>query len=87
MEIRGQDYPSLTAASVALGVTISCIAEARRDGRLATVGLYKKAGKARAGWWEGVKYPSVSAAARAAGIPNTSFTKLIENNEDWEYEE
>ena len=81
-EIRGEVYPSMTAASKAIGVTVWTIAKAMNEGRLETVGLWGKAGKPRSGRWRGVWYPSITAAARAANVPPSTFSARIHSGRD-----
>lgn len=44
--IRGVSYHSMSAAARALGVSISCVYQARRDGNIDRPGLYPMKGSA-----------------------------------------
>lgn len=67
--IRGVNYPSISSAAEAVGVTHNAVTDAMRGGRLETVGLNPR-GKnyGRRVVIDGKAYPSIYAAAREIGV-------------------
>ena len=74
--IRGVEYPSLTAAAKALGVTVCAVWYALENDRLETVGL-RQHGQKRACYINGARWPSRTAAARALGVTRAAISKAI----------
>lgn len=76
--IRGVDYPSQLAAAKALGISVSAICNAKKRGRLDTVGLNPKKTEPSPVFIRGVTYPSQYAAAKALGVSPTTIWNALE---------
>lgn len=76
--VRGVDYPSISAASRALGVSTSPLSRALAVGKQDNVGLSRPGavGPRQPITIRGVTYKSMTAAARALGIPQTNLTTM-----------
>ena len=75
--IRGQLYPSQTAAAYALGVSLSRINHAVADGTTDTVGLGRSGRPGKPCYLNGKRWPSRAAAARALGVPASSVAQAL----------
>lgn len=68
VRIRGVDYPSISDAARALGLTPAAISFALDRGTIDTVGLPVPRGAPRCCRVNGVRYGTLTAAARANGV-------------------
>jgi hypothetical protein len=69
VRIRGVDYPSQTAAALALGVTNAAIYQALECGAIDRAGIGKKhSGQPRPCYMNGRLWPSVNEAAAGIGV-------------------
>jgi len=75
--IRGVHYKSHSEAGKALGVNGSAIYSAIQRGPLDNVGLGLNSGTMFPGKLNGVEYPSISAAERAAGMAKSNLLRRI----------
>lgn len=88
--IRGVDYPSMRAASQALGVTHGAIWYAMESGALDRVGLGIKGITAawmslrKPCWFRGKRYHSQAEAARANGVSGATVSLSIKRMRDAE---
>ena len=69
--IRGKTYPSHGAAAADIGTTRAAISQAKRRGRLNSVGLSHPASVETT--VDGVTYPSRAEASRQTGVPYVSL--------------
>lgn len=75
VRIRGVTYPSVKAASEALGVTVGAIYSALNRGNIDTVGLGKS--KKEPIYLFGVSFPSMAAAALALNFKRTYISTVL----------
>lgn len=75
--IRGQLYPSQTAAARALGVHISTINMALQRGTEALVGLGRRGCPGSPCYMNGKRWPSQRAAARALGVRPAAISRAL----------
>lgn len=73
--IRGERYPSITAAARALGVSISAMHKAYHTGRAELAGALRGKTRSQPLTVNGVEYPSIAAAARALGRDRETLAK------------
>lgn len=76
--IRGVEYPSLSAAAADLGVSIPAVCNARKRGRLDTVGLDPVDTRPMPITIRGVEYPSQYAAAKALRVTTSTIWNALE---------
>ena len=74
-KIRGVTYPSVKAASEALGVTVNAIYSALNRGNINTVGLGKS--QPRPVDLDGIAFPSIRSASLALGFGRTYLSKVL----------
>ena len=77
--IRGQEYPNLRQASIALGVSIQTVSQARKNNALDSVGLGRGNGKRalKNTVINGVAYPSRKHAAEVLGLNYSQLSTFL----------
>lgn len=75
VKIRGTEYPSMTAAAKALGVSRSVVWQAKSEGRLDTVGTGVNATPCII---HGKEYPSIMEASRQLNVNPRSISRLLD---------
>ena len=81
VRIRGQDYPSMTEAARALGVSITTVWEGIEAGRPDSIGTGQKK-RPKPVTYAGVEYPSISALARAYGLSHQQVSDRLRRGLD-----
>lgn len=76
-KIRGVTYPSVKAASEALGVTVNAIYSALNRGNINTVGLGKSQPRHVDLDGDGLSFKSIRSASLALGFGRTYLSKVL----------
>lgn len=82
-KIRGVTYPSVKAASEALGVTVNAIYSALNRGNINTVGLGKSQPRHVDLDGDGLSFKSIRSASLALGFGRTYLSKVLSRGTDF----